>query len=110
MIVNRKKEISIGSRRITKKFALYETITIGGINGSPREHITLFCQSYYQLEEFTNTRFDKDWMPLATALSEDAFKSYPPYESFTDNMLRHAKERKEKEATEAKIKHEELKT
>jgi len=109
MIVDRKQEIAIGSRRIKKKFALHKTIKIGGINGSPREYITLVCQSYYELEEYSHTNFGKHWMPIATALAEDDFKSYPPYESFTDRMLRHAKERKETEANEAKIKHEELK-
>lgn len=78
MILSKTFPIAIGSRRIVKKFAIYETIKIG-IRCSPNiEYVKLLFQSYYVLEEMTNTTLGEQWHPIEYSLPKNDFKS-PPY-------------------------------
>lgn len=85
MIISRTVPIAIGSRRVVKKFAIYETIKIGGGCSPNIQYVKLLFQSYYVLEEMSNTNLGAQWYPIEYALTETGFTS-PPYENWLDKI------------------------
>lgn len=75
MILSRSRPLNIGTRRIVKEFAFYDTIRIGRVDSSDIELVTLIFHSYYVLEQLINNRFGNEWTPIEYALTENGFKS-----------------------------------
>ena len=90
MILSRSRPLDIGTRRIVKQFAFYDTIRIGRVDSSDIERVTLIFHSYYVLEELINNRFGNDWNPIEYALTENVFKS-SPYKNHFERCRNQAK-------------------